>query len=271
MLPWVYGFQWTAGHLIFLGVFFAAILVAVSTVVYALTRAARDLKGDRALRILWREDFEELPAAARRCRHAFTEELPGRICPLGFDCRECVMHATIAARETAPAAAGELAGIQVETDRFYHRGHTWVQPQEDGTVLVGLDDLGRRLTGRPDKLDLPAPGTALKANTPAWEVTRNGNKVRVLSPVDGTVVESSPTEPWTLKVWPDRPFDTRHLLRGAEVTAWFRGELERLQILAGSEQAGPALADGGVLVDDLAEVLPGEDWEIVAGQMLLDS
>lgn len=271
MLPWVYGFEWTAGHLIFLGVFFTAILVAMSTVVYALTRTARDLKGDRALRILWREDFEELPAAARRCRHAFTGELPGRICPMGFDCRECVMHATMEAREKAPVAGGELAGIRVETDRLYHRGHTWVKPQEDGTVLIGLDDLGRRLTGSPDKLELPAAGTALKTNTPAWEVTRKGNTVRVLSPVDGTVVESSATGDWTLKVWPERPFDTRHLLRGTEVTAWFRSELERLQLLAGSEQAGPALADGGVLVDDLAEALPADDWEMVAGQMMLDS
>ncbi|MBL8293154.1 MAG: hypothetical protein JNN08_15005 [Bryobacterales bacterium] len=271
MLPWVYGFEWTPGHLIFLGVFFTAILVAVSTLVYALTRAARDLKGDRALQILWREDFEELPAAARRCRHTFTGELPGRVCPLGFDCRECVMHATLTERTGAPAGGEELAGINIDYDRFYHRGHTWVKPQEDGTVLIGLDDLGRRLTGRPDRVELPTPGTALKTNSPAWEVTRNRNKVRVLSPVDGTVVEASATEPWTLKVWPDRPFDTRHLLRGAEVSAWFRSELERLQILAGSEQAGPALADGGVLVDDLADAFPAADWEAVCGQMMLDS
>lgn len=274
MFPWVYDFEWTAGHLIFLGVFFTVALVAAGTVVLAAWRGRRDLASGDAAGIVWHEEFSELPEGARQCRHAFTGELPGRICPLGFDCRECVMHAKLIAAAEVKAAGAMLpepAGLSIAADRFYHRGHTWVQPLDDGTVLVGLDDLGRRLVGRPGAMELPAAGTAVTANLPAWTVWRDGAEVRIASPVDGVVVDTAAEGAWTLKVKPTLPFDTRHLLRGAEVRAWLANEVQRLQIAAAGSEAGVALADGGVLVEDLTEALPAGEWERVCGQMFLEA
>ena len=42
MLPIVYEFQWTAGHLIFLGAFFSVVFIIASTLGMALWRAERN-------------------------------------------------------------------------------------------------------------------------------------------------------------------------------------------------------------------------------------
>lgn len=273
MLPWVYDFRWTAGHLIFLSIFFAAVLAAAGTVLIALRRARRDLAAGRAGRILWHGEFEELPRSARRCRHAFTGEMPGRICPLAFDCRECPTHGKLLEAGGAPEPVMSApGGLRVSPDRLYHRGHAWVRPLEGGYALVGLDDLARRLAGRPEAVELPGVGTGLEANLPAWKVRRNGAEVTIPAPIDGTVVETAAGgEPWVLKVKTEQPLDTRHLLRGAEVGAWLAAELERLQLLGSGIQGMAALADGGVLVEDLADALPADQWERICGEMLLEA
>ena len=40
MFPWIYEFHWTAGHLIFLGVFFTVVTVIVASVTVAAWRAS---------------------------------------------------------------------------------------------------------------------------------------------------------------------------------------------------------------------------------------
>src|SRR5205823_12295424 len=114
-----------------------------------------------------------------------------RECPNAFDCRVCETHAQwIALHPLRPAEEEDVYGMSFPTDRYYHRGHTWARPESDGTISIGLDDLGRRLLGTPDSIDLPAPGSLIAANGPAFRVRRREADVRVLSPVDGEVVET---------------------------------------------------------------------------------
>jgi hypothetical protein len=47
-------------------------------------------------------------------------------------------------------------------------------------------------------------------------------------------------------------------------------ELERLQILVSPDPTMPALADGGVLVDDAPSTFPEANWPAVWGEMLLE-
>ncbi len=65
-----------------------------------------------------------------------------------------------------------------------------MRPEPDGTVTVGLDDFARRLVGTPEQVELPEPGTRLETNGPAGRLTAHGNEVRILSPVDGNVIEA---------------------------------------------------------------------------------
>lgn len=275
MFPWNYGFEWNTAHVIFLGAFYTVLVVVATTLVSAFLRAGRDLGARREESIRWHSDFDDLPPQDRVCRHVLTGEFRRRECPNAFDCRLCATHAKLIARHpagAAPEAEEEVFGMSFPLDRFYHRGHTWVHPETDGTVTIGLDELGSRLVGTPDAIDLPQPGTAIHVNGTAFRMRKRDADVRVLSPVDGEVVATgSPERGWLLKVKPTAAGEPafRHLLRGAEIHPWLLREMERLQLALTAEGAAPALADGGVPVADIAASYPKADWDAVCGEMFL--
>ena len=280
MLPGVYGFTWDTGNLIFLGLFFTVAIVIVSSVLIASRRMVNDFKGSRLEKIRWETDFEDLPAAARKCRHEITGDVKHRLCDNEFDCCSCITHPKLVEqrmRKSATAAGAltsdqKMLGLTMPLDRLYHRGHTWVRPESDGTVTVGLDDLGARLIGTPDAIELPAVGTKLQVNGTAWRMKKSNADLRVLSPVDGEVVETGGAEKgWVLRLKPAGfGFDTRHLLGGEEIKPWVLREMERLQLALAPDGVGMSLADGGLLVDDISKGYPEADWDAVMGEMFLE-
>lgn len=269
MFPFVNGFHFTPMHLIFLGVFFCVLAVIGTTFVTALLRSWRAFRLGKQEEIRWHSDFHDLPARDRACRHELTGEFKHRTCERGFECGACDMHAKLPA--PAPARTdGDVFGLEYPADRYYHRGHTWVKPEADGTVTIGLDDIGRRLTGEPDALVMPEPGTRLTANGTGWRMRKGQADARILAPLDGEVIETgSPENGWLLKVRPNAT-EFPHLLRGAEVAAWVRHELDRLQMAMPRQAAGAALADGGVLLPDIPAGAPGIDLDALYGEMFLE-
>ncbi len=263
MFPEVDGFDWTFGHVFFISAFLAIVAALAAVAIVSLTRAVRDVSRGRSEPIRWSLDFAELPAPSRQCRHALTGEAPNRICPNAFDCRVCTNHPKF-----RQAKAGEgsdmLFGLRYPNYRYYHRGHTWVAPQPDGTLLVGLDAIGHRTIGEPDVVKMPAPGSKVVNNGEGWRMWKDGLEVRVLCPVEGIVLQTGgPEDNWYLRVQPaTRPADLRHLLRGEEVRAWVGKEIDRLQ--------GAVLADGGVLVDEFIREIPKPERDELLGQIFLE-
>jgi hypothetical protein len=277
MLPWIYGFHWNTGHIIFLGAFYTVLTVIATTLIAAARRSHRSIAEHRVEDIGWHADFHDLPPQDRVCRHVLSGELKCRECPHAFDCRQCLTHAKLIAMHPVPEAESaeeEILGMTFPLDRFYHRGHTWAHMEPDGTVTVGLDDLGERLLGVPDAVELPQPGARVTVNGTAFRVHKRDADVRVLSPVDGEVVETgTPGAGWYLRVKPagTRETDFRHLLRGAEVHPWLTREMERLQLSLSAEVGtAAALADGGVPVKDIAAAYPKANWDAVCGEMFLE-
>ena len=137
-------------------------------------------------------------------------------------------------------------GLNYSEDRFYHRGHTWVKPAEDGTFTIGLDELADHLIGNPDSIKMPEVGSELEINQTAWRMKKNGNEIQVRAPLEGTVVGvGGPKEGWYLKIRPrldpHDPVTLRHLLRGPEVHGWLSRELERLQLQLRAPNTPPTL------------------------------
>ncbi len=277
MLPGIFGFKWEPGNLIFLGAFYFALTVIFGTISVAVFRVLRDFRSRKQEVICWKANFEDLPRSARVCRHVMTGEYKSRTCPNSFDCRECAPHAQMTA-SGRPAAIEDGSGPDLEgvlgfsmpLDRLYHRGHTWVSRQPDGTLLVGLDDFAARLLGTPDEIILPPVGEPLMVNGTGWQLRKGPSDIRILSPVDGTVLETGgPGRGWYLRVAPAEGFQTAHLLGSREVQPWILRELERIQISISSSAVGPSLADGGVPIDDPASVYPEGDWDLVWGEIFL--
>jgi glycine cleavage system H protein len=257
MFPWIYEFHWTAGHLIFLGAFFTVLTVISVSVALAVRRSAGDLAAGRVAAIRWHALFDELPGTAKRCRHELTGELRARTCPHGFDCGECELHPLLLERraQDEPPAAGAVSirGIDLPLDRFYHRTHTWVRPEGDGSCTIGLDPFASRIIGAPDEVSLPGPGARAIANAPLCELRKGGHPYPVLSPVGGTV-EASGTgaDGWWVRLRTDAPPEScAHLLRGAEIAPWIGREMERIEMLTTGAGGTPSLADGGELLPEL--------------------
>jgi glycine cleavage system H lipoate-binding protein len=277
MFPGVDGFRWDTGHVVFLGAFFTVAVTAAATLVAAFFRSMRDRQPEQEQRIRWRLDFSELPARDRCCRHEMTGEVARRQCPNEFDCRRCPDHPAFVRLRPGPMAEVEeqavVCGMALPLDRLYHRGHTWARRESDGAYTVGLDEFARRLFGRTNSTALPGPGDRAFVNGVAWTIGKDGDAIRVLSPVEGEVIAAQSENPggWTLKVKPAPHFRDDHLLRGAEVAAWMTREIERLELSLGSRSALPALADGGALVQDLSAECPDVDWSDVRARMLLNA
>jgi glycine cleavage system H lipoate-binding protein len=280
MFPWNYGFVLDRGHIIFLGLFYLVVLTVLSTLATALWRTWRAYKDKRAAAIVWHENFADLPRSERACRHAITGELPGRVCERGFNCSDCETHCLLIAQLASHGAAPGLMkdvvddslGVPIPLDRYYHRGHTWLKPEPDGTYTMGLDELARRVAANPESITLPPAGTQLSAQGTAWTMDVHGAKVRVMAPIDGKVVASENGENgWFLRIKPAENASFANLGRGLGVVRWMTREMERVQLMVSESAAIPALADGGVPVDDFAKACPQADWRSITSALLLEN
>jgi len=272
MFPGIDGFHWTVGHVLFLALFFAVALTILATVTSALWRTAHDFRSHCAIELCWKQDFADLPESDRRCRHELAGRVISRTCDNNFDCRSCENYSKFAVLPATGLAPS--LGLNYPADRFYHRGHTWVKTEEDGTVTIGLDDLAEHLIGDPDSVNLPETGSELELNQIAWRMKKNGNEIRVRAPLEGTIVGvGGPKQGWYLKMRPSRDAHDaatlRHLLRGPEVGGWLSREMERLQLQLRPVHTAPSLADGGVLLPGLMDAVPDANWDAVLADTFL--
>jgi glycine cleavage system H lipoate-binding protein len=255
-------FQWSAGpmaHLVACFAGFTAIAMSVGRKVR--TSSIPDPDG-RGARMQWRAKFDGFPETAKQCRHALTGELAQRSCPHGFACGECDLHPRLqrhrTGRDVNPARPVNIRGIAFPLDRLYHRAHTWVGVESDGTCTIGLDAFASRIIGTPEAVTVPCEGTRLTANEPACTITKKGRHYPVLSPVDGTVVSSGGTgDQWWVRLKPDAPPEgSANLLRGIEIGPWIVREMDRVEMMASGQAGIASLADGGELLPELGGQLP---------------
>ncbi|MCK9408671.1 MAG: glycine cleavage system protein H [Bacteroidetes bacterium] len=274
MVPWVYEFHWTAFHVTFLLIFFTVFVTVAATIIIALRRTQQDEQQHRMESIQWHSDFEDLAPAMKVCRHELNGDVQHRVCDNEFDCRSCTLHPVFSARKKKGSLLQyEVYGFSMPPYRLYHRGHTWVQQEDDGTFKVGIDDFGSRIIGRPHSIELPPIGSHLSVNGRGILVRRSDSTIRLLSPIDGEVIGHGNSEKgWYLKVRADNPERaTTHLLKAEEVPNWILREMERLQFSFATSGVGATLADGGELVPDFHKHFPKADWDSVLGQMFLEA
>lgn len=263
MFPWVYGFEWNAGTVIFLGLFFTVVTVIVTTVTIAIVRSVRAFEERRHHQVGWKAQFHDLGSDARPCRHQLAGDTGHRVCRHGFDCKHCDFHRRML--DAAPREAGEVP------DRYYHRGHAWVHPEADGSVTIGIDDFGAKVVGPGARAKLPKIGRRIHENGTGWRFLRGEDSVRVLAPVTGEVVAHGGREQgWYLRVKPlDGAFDLGHLLKGDEVGPWMEHEMARLLRLI-PEGCEADLTKEGRMVDDVTAHCRGLDWDLACAEILLE-
>jgi glycine cleavage system H lipoate-binding protein len=181
----------------------------------------------------------------------------------------------VAARSPELGRAVTAGWFQVPADVALHPGHTWARMGDDGLVAVGLDDLGHRMVGALDGIELPRAGGQVEQGAAAVTLDAGGKRIGLLSPVDGEVVASNPaaregSEPygqgWLFKVRPTRwARNKAQLFSGQAARDWVEEQGRLLAMRLSPEMAlAPAMHDGGVPLPGMARELDAEHWDDIA-------
>jgi glycine cleavage system H protein len=167
-----------------------------------------------------------------------------------------------------------IEGYALPQALFYHRGHTWVVPNDSGTAVVGIDEFLSKLLGAPTRVEAPAVGQILKRGQKAWTVHRGNKCLDIASPLEGEVIavnrrvaENPQTlsvdpygEGWLILVKPQSfSRDLRNLLQGSAAVQWMEESAAALRTFF-SGKVGLVFQDGGLPVDGLADLLGPDEW-----------
>lgn len=197
--------------------------------------------------------------------------------------------AEAAAREMVPVAATPrlqpslVAGFRVPENVRYHPGHTWALSETPNLVRVGMDDFASKLVGTVESVTLPQRGTWVRQGQKIWSFIRDGQKVDMVSPIEGSIADINEAvaanlelarkdpygEGWMVTVQsPDAKTNFRNLLGGVLAKSWMQEAAQRLQGRVPA-MAGALMQDGGVAVDDLTAQLPNAEWADVTKEFFL--
>jgi len=177
----------------------------------------------------------------------------------------------------ARSRAAATGWFQVPADVALHPGHTWARALADGTVAVGLDDLGHRLFGPVENAELPRAGEQVAQGELVVRLGSAGKSVGLLSPVDGEVVAynaeiaahpAEGAEPygqgWLFKVRPTHwKRNQAQLLSGAAAQDFVEEQARQLYARLSPEPAA-LLQDGGAPISGIAREVDPEHWDDVA-------
>ncbi|MEW6200444.1 MAG: glycine cleavage system protein H [bacterium] len=229
-----------------------------------------------------------MPASQRKCRYMLAGLVSYKICSNSYECSRCeydqmmeemlqkISTSSFAQkRKSAAAKKHTVAGYLMPLDLYYHKGHLWVKANETGSVTVGLDDFAQKLIGPCTYVNLPKPGTIVKAGEVVWQLRCGDRVADALSPIDGIIaavnkdvvekpelLNKSPyTGGWLFAIDPaDTEKWNEGLMNDECAEKWLEGESERLHEMV-SAGIGVSLSDGGYPATDVFGDLGASEWK----------
>ncbi len=176
-----------------------------------------------------------------------------------------------------------LSGFHVPNMLRYHPGHTWLMRERKNVHRVGADEFAAILAGPVDRIELPKAGHWVRQGQKVVSLYRGAEKIELVSPVEGEVVEVNPElannpsllrdDPygngWLMTVFaPDEEGPTRNLLPRNLLSSWMRDAAETFYGLQ-PQLAGATAADGGRPSKEATAGLSPEEWKKAATSLLL--
>lgn len=156
-------------------------------------------------------------------------------------------------------------GFEIPKGYAFQPGHTWMAPEGEQTVRVGIDSFAGTLLGKVDAVDAGALNRWVRQGQKLLSVSLDGHKVQLLSPVEGVVTAVNPKvledpglmirdpygEGWVVKInSPDLDTNMKNLIRGALVRPWMAHTLARFREMT-QPLVGAVAQDGGMPVPGL--------------------
>jgi glycine cleavage system H lipoate-binding protein len=165
----------------------------------------------------------------------------------------------------------------------YHPGHTWALTESPSLVRVGMDDFATKLIGKLENITLPQRGQWIRQGQKMFTIYRDGCKVDMVSPIEGTVADINPAvecdpklalndpygEGWLVTVQaPDAKTSFKNLLGGGLARSWMDEAARRLRVRM-PVALGALAQDGGVAINDVSTHIPDQEWLPLAKEFFL--
>ena len=206
-----------------------------------------------------------------------------------FRTRHALVQAAVPVTAAQPNAEARLrpalvGGFEVPENLRFHPGHTWALSESPNLVRVGMDDFASKLTGKLESITLPQRGQWIRQGQKMCTISRDGQAVDMVSPIEGTVSDINQAlikdpklalrdpygQGWLVTVnAPDPKTSFRNLLGGALARWWTEESASRLQRRMPMAFAGALAQDGGVAINDVASQIPDQEWLPLAKEFFL--
>ena len=242
---------------------------------------------EKGKQISWQDAMRRRSDLDRICRHSLTNRIERRLCAYDYQCSTCDFDQFFedvwtTKTKNIPYEVQQVKGFDVPMGFYFHEGHTWARIESGGYIRIGLDDFALKLLGKADALDLPLMGKELDMDNVGWGLKRKENQADVLSPVDGVIVEVNSKarenpelanrepygEGWLFIVRnPDIKGTVKKLMTDTNSLDWMNDEVNILENMI-EEVAGPLVADGGYLQEDIYGNLPDLGWKALTKTFL---
>ncbi len=143
----------------------------------------------------------------------------------------------------------EIKGYNFPDELYYHTEHSWARVEDDGTVVIGMNDFFQQAAGDITYVDLPFEGDEVEAGEVCGKVQSSKWIGKLVAPVSGeivaineeletdaTLINSDPYgEGWVIKIEPANiDEDLEELMQGADIEEWLEGEIKKAE--SGGEQ-----------------------------------
>jgi glycine cleavage system H protein len=136
----------------------------------------------------------------------------------------------------------EIEGHNMPDELYYHKEHAWAKVDDEGNVVVGMNDMFQKTSGDIVYVDMPMEGDEVSQDETIGKVQSSKWIGKLVSPVAGEIVglneevESDSGlinkdpygEGWILKITPSNlDDDLKNLMKGDTVVPWLKAEVEK--------------------------------------------
>jgi glycine cleavage system H protein len=166
---------------------------------------------------------------------------------------------------------------------YFGNNHTWAHLSRTGEARLGMDSILTGFAGEAEFRMMKEPGSRIRKGDEIAELVSEGRRLRVSSPVSGTLTRVNQLLRTTPLLLRDDPYDegwiccmkpsdwiseVSHFHIAGDATEWLKGELQRMKdfLAVAAGRLGPGshavyMQDGGEPENGLLASLPAEVWD----------
>lgn len=225
-----------------------------------------------------------------------------KLCDLEFDCEHCAYDRIIRSNISSEIVNGnyktsgnekamnysdqakilidKLIDSEINPTYYYSKNHICLCKDEDGAVLIGIDNLLAKILTYINCIVLMPVGELVRQRKSFCWLIQKGKTLTLYAPVNGTVVQNnsfvanSPDQirtsdlkkSWLTKIRLNKDSRLDDFYTGEEAQIWFQNEMKRTKdafyeiIREQRLITSPTQFDGGIFCTSLSEIIPNAEY-----------